>query len=270
MESIPTAGYQRRFDGVDPNRWISKANWFYDFHGTADDQRLLISSFHLDGAALQWFQGMRTTQFLTWSTFTRSLEVHFDPHGAFNRALQLRLSTTNPTSNSPPPLVYPSLPSFSAAETKISVAFLETQPPHLSYQTATSTEKPQPLPDSPPQHQPYHNQQLAQAAPTESLSKNRSTTAYELKMMKSLRANEYCSSDDQDSHASIDDFKFRLKDPVMMPQPDEVFFEEKLVSLQFPMVCISVASKTTMTLKSNESRQKGRNHTGNRVSPSLP
>ncbi|KAJ4955789.1 hypothetical protein NE237_012572 [Protea cynaroides] len=88
----------------------------------------------------------RSTQFLTWSAFTCSLEVCFDPHGAFDRALQLWLSTNNPTRNSPPPLVSPSLPSFFDAEMQppplSSVAFLEMQPPPLSSQTATSTEKP--------------------------------------------------------------------------------------------------------------------------------
>ncbi|KAJ4960546.1 hypothetical protein NE237_020456 [Protea cynaroides] len=84
----------------------------------------------------------RSTQFHTWSVFTRSLEVRFDPHSAFDRALELWLSTTNPTSNSLPPLVSPSLPSLFDVETKISVAFLEMQPPQLSSQTETSIEKP--------------------------------------------------------------------------------------------------------------------------------
>ncbi|KAJ4970376.1 hypothetical protein NE237_003475 [Protea cynaroides] len=122
--------------------------------------------------------------------------------------------------------------------------------------------QPQSLPDSLSQRQPYDNQHLAQADLAENLFKNRSAAAYESKMMKSLRANEYCSSDDHDSHASIDDFEFRLEDPMMMPQTDELFFEEKLVSLQFPRVCISVASKTTMTLRSNEilSPERAKSH----------
>ncbi|KAJ4936185.1 hypothetical protein NE237_005536 [Protea cynaroides] len=67
-----------RFDGADPIGWISKASWFFDFHSAADDQRLQISSFYMDGAALRWFQGIhRTTPFSTWTAFTRSLEVRF-------------------------------------------------------------------------------------------------------------------------------------------------------------------------------------------------
>ncbi|XP_077249584.1 uncharacterized protein LOC143889290 [Tasmannia lanceolata] len=69
-----------RFDGIDPFSWIFKAEQFFEYHNTADDQRLMISSFHMDGKALQWFQWMhRNGQFHTWSEFTRALEISFGP-----------------------------------------------------------------------------------------------------------------------------------------------------------------------------------------------
>ncbi|XP_043725460.1 uncharacterized protein LOC122672017 [Telopea speciosissima] len=69
-----------RFDGNDPLGWIFKAERFFDFHHTAEDHRLLISSFHMDGRALQWFQWMfRSGQFSTWPAFTQALEIRFGP-----------------------------------------------------------------------------------------------------------------------------------------------------------------------------------------------
>ncbi|XP_042488048.1 uncharacterized protein LOC122068247 [Macadamia integrifolia] len=69
-----------RFDGVDPSGWIFKAERFFDCHGTSDNQRLLVASFHMDGQALQRFQWMyRSSQFSTWAVFTRALELYFGP-----------------------------------------------------------------------------------------------------------------------------------------------------------------------------------------------
>ncbi|KAJ4954177.1 hypothetical protein NE237_031009 [Protea cynaroides] len=83
----------------------------------------------------------RTISRLTEMNSREYLEQHAAMWAA-EKALELRLSTTNPTRNSPPPLVSPSLPSFFDAETKISVAFLEMQPPQLSSQTETFIERP--------------------------------------------------------------------------------------------------------------------------------
>ncbi|XP_077217843.1 uncharacterized protein LOC143852342 [Tasmannia lanceolata] len=69
-----------RFDGFDPLGWIFKAERFFEYHNTADDQRLMISSFHMDGKALQWFQWMhRNDQFTNWPVFTKALEIRFGP-----------------------------------------------------------------------------------------------------------------------------------------------------------------------------------------------
>ncbi|KAJ4967906.1 hypothetical protein NE237_014607 [Protea cynaroides] len=50
-----------RFDGVDPAGWIFKVELFFNYHGTPDAQLLLVSSFHMDAPALQWFQWMHCT-----------------------------------------------------------------------------------------------------------------------------------------------------------------------------------------------------------------
>ncbi|XP_077219125.1 uncharacterized protein LOC143853291 [Tasmannia lanceolata] len=69
-----------RFDGIDPLGWIFKAEQFFGYHNTPSDQRLTISSFHMDGAALAWFQWChRNHQFQTWDGFTRALETRFGP-----------------------------------------------------------------------------------------------------------------------------------------------------------------------------------------------
>jgi len=64
-----------RFDGIDPMGWIFKINQFFDFHHTAEDQRLRIASFYMEGDALTWFQWMHSNgQLLSWPGFLHALE----------------------------------------------------------------------------------------------------------------------------------------------------------------------------------------------------
>ncbi|KAJ1428448.1 Retrotransposon gag domain [Sesbania bispinosa] len=69
-----------RFDGTDVLQWIFKAEQFFDYYKTPDDQRLTIAAIHLDKGVVPWFQMMsRNNPFHTWIGFTRALELEFGP-----------------------------------------------------------------------------------------------------------------------------------------------------------------------------------------------
>lgn len=44
-----------RFNGSEVLSWIFKINQFFDFHHTAEEQRLRIASFYMEGEALIWY-----------------------------------------------------------------------------------------------------------------------------------------------------------------------------------------------------------------------
>uniref|UniRef100_A0A2N9FZS8 Reverse transcriptase n=1 Tax=Fagus sylvatica TaxID=28930 RepID=A0A2N9FZS8_FAGSY len=87
-----------RFNGEDPTGWIYKADQFFRYQGTAEAERILLASFHLQDEALQWYQWYeRTNPNVHWGEFTQALCVRFGPseYEDFDEALsRLRQTTT--------------------------------------------------------------------------------------------------------------------------------------------------------------------------------
>ncbi|XP_058782994.1 uncharacterized protein LOC131657638 [Vicia villosa] len=84
-----------KFDGTDTLNWIFKITQFFDFHQTAEDQRLRTASFYMEGEALTWFQWMFSNgQLRSWQAFLQALELRFapslydDPKGALFKLCQ--------------------------------------------------------------------------------------------------------------------------------------------------------------------------------------
>jgi hypothetical protein len=66
------------FDGEDPETWSSRAGQFFDYYCTPDKQRLSISSFHMEGKALSWFQELKSSGSLSsWDEFLRAMKIRF-------------------------------------------------------------------------------------------------------------------------------------------------------------------------------------------------
>jgi hypothetical protein len=60
-----------RFDGTDVLQWIFKAEQFFTYYATPDDQRLTIASIHLDKGVVPWYQMLvRNQPFHSWVAFT--------------------------------------------------------------------------------------------------------------------------------------------------------------------------------------------------------
>lgn len=69
-----------RFDGTNPLDWIFKAEQFFEYYSTPDDQRMKIASVHMDGAVVPWFQVMRKkNEIPTWEALAKAMELEFGP-----------------------------------------------------------------------------------------------------------------------------------------------------------------------------------------------
>ncbi|MCI24697.1 retrotransposon-derived protein PEG10-like, partial [Trifolium medium] len=69
-----------RFDGTHAIEWIFKAEQFFEYYNTPDEDRLTIAAVHLDQKVVPWYQMMqRTNPFQSWQLFARAIEVDFGP-----------------------------------------------------------------------------------------------------------------------------------------------------------------------------------------------
>ena len=73
----------------------SSKSQFFDYQGTPKDDRIMVASFYLDGAALSWFQWMFQNGFITlWPALLQATESRFapsiydDPRGALFKLTQ--------------------------------------------------------------------------------------------------------------------------------------------------------------------------------------
>ncbi|GJZ65054.1 reverse transcriptase domain-containing protein [Tanacetum coccineum] len=85
-----------KFTGEDPDSCIFAITEYFSLLNTPADQRLMIVSFNLEGAAVEWFQWMtRNCLITTWARFEESVKNHFgpskyeDPKGVLSKLLQL-------------------------------------------------------------------------------------------------------------------------------------------------------------------------------------
>ncbi|XP_077233660.1 uncharacterized protein LOC143875969 [Tasmannia lanceolata] len=68
------------FDGTDPTGWTFKVEQFFHYYSIPEDQRLALTSFHLDGPALSWFQWAKANNLLhSWKGFLDSIQLRFGP-----------------------------------------------------------------------------------------------------------------------------------------------------------------------------------------------
>ncbi|VFQ68943.1 unnamed protein product [Cuscuta campestris] len=69
-----------RFSGDDPTGWIYQAEQYFEFQNVADEDRVTLASFHLDGIALQWHRWFSKPRGpMTWKEFTTALLSRFGP-----------------------------------------------------------------------------------------------------------------------------------------------------------------------------------------------
>jgi hypothetical protein len=71
-----------RFNGgKDPTGWICRAEQFFRFQGTSEEEKTPLASFHLEGEAQLWYQILlREDREIRWVEFTDALCARFGPN----------------------------------------------------------------------------------------------------------------------------------------------------------------------------------------------
>jgi hypothetical protein len=84
-----------RFDGTEPITWILKAQQFFSYSHTPENQKVQIAAFHMEGRALTWYHWlMDAGQTGGWEEFVVALKTRFapsafdDPVGVFTKLIQ--------------------------------------------------------------------------------------------------------------------------------------------------------------------------------------
>ena len=69
-----------QFNGENPTGWIYKAEKFFRYQSTADNEKVLLASFNLQDDALQWYQWFEKKQTdVSLEDFMQALCVRFGP-----------------------------------------------------------------------------------------------------------------------------------------------------------------------------------------------
>jgi hypothetical protein len=67
-----------KFDGTDPNNWVLKAQQFSAYGQIAENQRVPIAYFHMEGKALQWYNWLiESGSIRSWEEFVVALKIRF-------------------------------------------------------------------------------------------------------------------------------------------------------------------------------------------------
>jgi hypothetical protein len=67
--------------GEDPTEWIFRAEQFFRFQGTLEEEKTPLASFHLEWGAHLWYQILlREEQEVRWAEFTEGLCAWFGPN----------------------------------------------------------------------------------------------------------------------------------------------------------------------------------------------
>lgn len=72
--------YFPTFDGDNPTGWIYKCGRFFYANGIVNEEKVGLASIHLEGKALEWFQGYEAgNKEFTWDQFSQDVIARFGP-----------------------------------------------------------------------------------------------------------------------------------------------------------------------------------------------
>ncbi|KAH0781188.1 hypothetical protein KY290_000786 [Solanum tuberosum] len=76
--SKPSTLKFQRFCGENSEFWISQAEQYFDFYEIAENHKLSLASYYLDGAALTWYQWLfQNKQLVDWEHFAAKVLIRF-------------------------------------------------------------------------------------------------------------------------------------------------------------------------------------------------
>jgi hypothetical protein len=70
-----------KFDGSeDPTSWVCRAEQFFEFQGTAEEDKVGLAAYHLEGEAQLWYQLFKESEEqVSWETLRSELHVRYGP-----------------------------------------------------------------------------------------------------------------------------------------------------------------------------------------------
>ncbi|XP_028775639.1 uncharacterized protein LOC114732519 [Neltuma alba] len=69
-----------KFDGSDPMIWIFRAEQYFSYYETPDNQRVLVASVSFEGDVVPWFQMLQKTRVITnWLSLVKAIEDEYGP-----------------------------------------------------------------------------------------------------------------------------------------------------------------------------------------------
>ena len=69
----------RKFQGGDPTDWVFQVEQYFDCQWTAEDTKVQMASFHLQGTALHWYRSViRGLGFTDWAEYCRRITSRFE------------------------------------------------------------------------------------------------------------------------------------------------------------------------------------------------
>ncbi|KAK4276309.1 hypothetical protein QN277_019273 [Acacia crassicarpa] len=69
-----------KFEGGDPRGWLLKADKFFRYYNTPEDDKIDLASLYLEGDALDFFSWLNSQRTLRhWQDLVKALEEHFGP-----------------------------------------------------------------------------------------------------------------------------------------------------------------------------------------------
>jgi hypothetical protein len=70
-----------KYDGTeDPTCWVCRAEQFFEFQNTAEEDKVMLAAYHLEGEAQLWYQLFKETEEGTsWEQLKDGLHVRYGP-----------------------------------------------------------------------------------------------------------------------------------------------------------------------------------------------
>jgi hypothetical protein len=64
----------------DPTSWVCRAEQFFDFQGTEEEDKVALAAYHLEGEAQLWYQLFKESEeTVSWETMKEGLHVRYGP-----------------------------------------------------------------------------------------------------------------------------------------------------------------------------------------------
>lgn len=80
MPKLAKLNFPRYNGSEDPTSWVCRAEQFFEFKDTAEEEKLALAAYHLEGEAQLWYQLFKESEDqMTWEAMKEGLLVQYGP-----------------------------------------------------------------------------------------------------------------------------------------------------------------------------------------------